>query len=117
MVIHIKNLRLQAVIGVLDWERKLPQDIVVNVKVYFDGTQAAATDDIEEALDYDTMVQRVIKEVEHSRFHLLEKLAQHILSVIMEDPRVEAASIEVDKPNALQLADSVSVFCEAKRAL
>lgn len=116
-MIHIKNLRLRAFIGVFDWEREAPQDIVVNAKIYFDGAQAAATDAIEQTLDYEAITKRVIKEVEHSHFHLLERLAQQILSAIMENPRVEAASVEVDKPNALRIADSVSVSCEAKRVL
>ncbi len=116
MIIHIKNLRLRAVIGVFDWEREVQQDIVINAKIHFDGTQAAATDDIEQTFDYKAITKQVIKEVEHSRFHLLEKLAERILAVIMEDPRVEAASVEVDKPHALRFADSVSVSCEARRS-
>lgn len=115
MVVHIKNLRLRTVIGANDWERDRRQDVIINVEFEFDGTSAAQTDDLKDTVDYKAMKRRIIDAVEHSEFFLLEKLAARILELVMQDDRVERALIEVDKPNALRFADSVSVSCSAER--
>jgi len=115
MKIRIKNLRLKTLIGINAWERETRQEVVIHVELEFDGARAVATDDIEETVNYGTLTKRITQEVEASRFHLLEALAHHILKVVLEDERIIRASVEVDKPQALSYADSVSVFCSSER--
>ena len=115
MQIHIKNLRLRAIIGIFDWERTHKQDVIINARINFDGSQIAESDRIDSTVDYKTLCKRIISVVEESEFFLLEKLADRILQLIMDEPKVERAVVEVDKPLALRFADSVSVQCEATR--
>ena len=115
MIVKIKNLRCRTIIGVHDWERRDPQQVVVNVQMEFDGARAAQSDDLADTVDYAAIKKRILEEVERSRFQLLEKLASHILAIAMDDPRVTATTVEVVKPHALRFADSVSVTCSAKR--
>ncbi|MBN2104678.1 dihydroneopterin aldolase [bacterium] len=115
MKIHIKNLRLQTVVGIQAWERKTKQDVVINIHFEFDGSEALKTDHIQDTIDYKSLKKRVIKQVEASQFYLLEKLASSILDIVMDDPKVVRASVEVDKPQALRFADSVSVECSEER--
>jgi len=115
MIIRIKNLRLRAIIGIFDWEREHKQDLILNLRLTFDGSQAAASDRIEDTLDYKKLNKRIIAHVEASQFFLLEKLAQSVLELAMEDNRVAEARVEIDKPGALRFADSVSVECEGRR--
>ena len=113
--IRIKNLRLQAIVGVDDWEREKAQDVIVNVSMAVDACSAVRNDDIEGTVDYRSLVDRIEREVEHSSFQLLEKLADRILQIIMAEPRVRSATVEVEKPGALSLVDAVSVSCTAER--
>ncbi|MCI0494750.1 dihydroneopterin aldolase [candidate division KSB1 bacterium] len=115
MIVHIKNLRLRTIIGTLEWERQNKQDVVLNIKLKFDARKAATTDNIEDTVDYKNLTKRIISEVENSGYHLLEKLAQHVLNVIMDDQRIRSATVEIDKPQALRFADSVSITCSAER--
>ncbi len=115
MKIKIKNLRLRTIIGVNDWERTTKQDVIINVKIKFDGKKAAITDDLNDTLDYKSITKKIITQVEHSDFLLLEKLADFILRIVFEDKNVLEAKVEVDKPHALRFADSVSVSCSMKR--
>lgn len=115
MKIRIKNLRLRTVVGIYAWERKEAQDVIINIDLEFDGSRAAETDNIKDTVDYKSLKKHIIKEVEASRFQLLEKLAGHILDIVMSDQKVYRAHVEVDKPNALRFADSVSVECSAER--
>ena len=115
MIIRVKNLRLRTIVGINDWERKAPQDVVINIEIEYDGTKAVETDNIEDGVNYRAIAKRVIREVEQSQFHLLDALAGHVLRLVMEDEAVQRATVEIDKPHALRFADSVSVSCSAER--
>jgi D-erythro-7,8-dihydroneopterin triphosphate epimerase len=115
MTIKIKNLRLRTIIGVNEWEREHKQDVIINAKVEFDGRKAAATDDIAMTFNYKSMTKKIIQLVESSQFFLIERLADAILQIIMDNPIVERAEVELDKPEALRFSDSVSITCTAKR--
>jgi len=115
MKIHIKNLRLKTIIGINDWERAEKQDVIVNVEVELDASRAIATDRIEDTINYKTLTKRIISEVELSKFFLIEKLADHILNIVLENKKVKRGTVEVDKPQALRFADSVSVSCSGDR--
>jgi D-erythro-7,8-dihydroneopterin triphosphate epimerase len=115
MQIHIKNLRLRTIIGVDEWERERLQDVVVNVWADFDGSEAAASDDLRHSVDYRAMKRRIMEAVETSRYKLLEALAARVLELVLDDPRVTAGRVEIDKPHALRFADSVSVSVSGTR--
>ena len=116
MKIHIKNLRLKTIIGINDLERAEKQDVIVNVEVELDASRATETDRIEDTVNYKTLTKRIISEVELSEFYLLEKLAHHILNIVLEDKKVIRGTVEVDKPHALRFANSVSVSCSGDRS-
>lgn len=113
MKIRIKNLRLRTIVGVNDWERDHSQDVIVNVELEFDGSKAVQSDNLEDTVNYKALKKRIIQEVESSKFFLVEKLAHHILEIVMDHPKVQHAQVEVDKPHALRYADSVSVICSS----
>lgn len=115
MKIRIKNLRLRTIIGTNNWERKVLQDVIINVKVNYDGSTAAKSDNIEDTINYKKLTKEIISLTENSQFRLLESLAQNILDLIMKDKRVQKAKVEIDKPQALRFADSVSVTSSAGR--
>ena len=115
MWIHIKNLRLRTIIGVNDWERNTPQDILVNVKLEFDGVAAAESDDLRQAVDYAAISERITVLAQDSHFFLLEKLVSEILKLVMADDRVQSATVVVDKPAAVPAAESISVTASESR--
>ncbi|MBN2031626.1 dihydroneopterin aldolase [bacterium] len=115
MVIRIKNLRLRTIIGINDWERNEIQDVVLNVEIVFDGNRVVETGHLVDTVDYKKMKKRIIKQVENSKFYLLDKLAGHVLNIVMEDEKVVRATVEIDKPQALRFADSVSICCSGRR--
>ncbi|MBI3601876.1 MAG: dihydroneopterin aldolase [Candidatus Omnitrophica bacterium] len=113
--IQISDLSLRAVIGTNNWERKNRQDVLINVTMDYDASQAARTDHIKDAVDYKTITKRIIKTVEGSHFHLLEKLADTVLKAVMSDKKVKSATVRIDKPHALRFARSVSMELTTQR--
>lgn len=114
--IRIHNLSLRTIIGANPWERTSPQDVIINLAVEFDPTQAIATDALDSTLNYKALKRALIEMVEKSSFNLVERLTSEILRVVMADPRALRATVKVDKPHALRFADSVSVEMSAERA-
>lgn len=115
MLIKIKDLRLRLVIGFKDWEREKPQDVIFNICMEVEDETAAITDEVSDSVDYKSLKQRIVEHVSGSSFFLIEKLASACLDVIMEEPKICRATVEVDKPHALRFADSVSVVLSRER--
>ena len=113
--IRIRNLKLNTVIGVNDWERTIRQDVIVNITFDYDATAAAASDRIADAIDYDTLAGSLAAICERSQFQLIEALADALLRDVMRIPAVHRAVVCVDKPGAIRQADSVSVELAAER--
>jgi dihydroneopterin aldolase/2-amino-4-hydroxy-6-hydroxymethyldihydropteridine diphosphokinase len=114
--IQIKDLLLRTIIGINQEERRARQDVLINIVLYVDTRAAGASDAIDDAVNYRTITKRVIKLVEESRFYLVERLAAEIAAICLEDPRVESASVRVEKPGALRFARSVGVEIHRTRA-
>ncbi len=115
MIIRIKNLHIPAVVGVHAWEHDAPQPVVINVELDYDASEAAKSDSLKHSVDYQFVTQTISETVRATHFHLLERMADELLDVIMRDDRITRMKIEIDKPNALALAGSVSVSAERRR--
>jgi dihydroneopterin aldolase/2-amino-4-hydroxy-6-hydroxymethyldihydropteridine diphosphokinase len=113
--IQIKDLLLRTIIGINDEERRNKQDVLINITLHADTRAAGASDDIADAVNYRTITKRIIRLVEGSQFFLVEKMAAEIAATCLEDPRVERATVRVEKPGALRFARSVGVEIERGR--
>jgi len=113
--VQITDLTLRTIIGTNDWERKTKQDILINVTLEYDSSKSRRSDNLKDAIDYKKLTKRIIRDVENSRFFLLEALAGFVLKIIMEEKRIKRAAVRIDKPQALRFAKSVSVTLESKR--
>ena len=107
--IHVQDLLLRCILGVNPEEREKKQDVVINFTLWADLSHPAGTDRIEDTLDYKRLKKKVVDLVEGSSFHLVEALAGAVADLCLEDPRVKAARVRVDKPGALRFAKSVAV--------
>lgn len=108
--IRITDLKLQAIIGTNEWERKTPQDIIIiNIIINYNADNAIESDALEDTVDYNLVIKEVIEKVATSNFFLVEKLADVILNIIMENNMVVDACVRIDKPNALKFSKSVSI--------
>ncbi|GAB4533498.1 MAG: dihydroneopterin triphosphate 2'-epimerase [Anaerolineae bacterium] len=114
--IQIKDLLLRTIIGINEEERRNRQDVLVNIVLHTDTRAAGASDAIDDAVNYRTITKRIIKLVEESSFNLVERMAAEIAAICLEDPRVEAVDVRVEKPGALRFARSVGVEIHRARS-
>ncbi len=105
--IQIKNLRLRTVIGANNWERNVLQDVIISISFKYNAKQAEKSDRIEDVFNYKLLTKRVIKEVEESKFNLLESLVNHIYKIVRENRELQNVTVTVEKPYALRFCDNV----------
>jgi len=107
--IFIKDLRLACKIGVGETERRKKQPVLINITLWTNAKLAGETDDIEQTVDYEDVYLQIIKFTEGSSFHLLERLAEEIAKICLDQPKVEEVNVKVEKLKALKFAGSAGV--------
>jgi dihydroneopterin aldolase len=113
----IEGVRFHCIIGVSYRERQSPREIVADLHVKVDFERVAASDSIEDAVDYRGLAQRLVAAGEASRFHLLETLATHLARVILDEfAGVREVRVALEKPGALRIARAVRAVASARRA-
>jgi FolB domain-containing protein len=114
--IIIRDLLLRGIIGINPDERVKQQDILINMVIWADIRQAAASDAIEDAVDYKSITKRVIQHVEESSDFLVERLVTDLARLVITEFGVDRVMVRVEKPTALRFAASVGIEIERTRA-
>lgn len=114
--IRIRNLRMRCVVGILEWEKQIRQDVSVSMTLHLDLSAAGKSDDVEDTVDYKKLKKRVMDHLEGKPFALIERMAYEVAGICLEDTRVQQADVVVDKLGALRYADSVCVeICRTQK--
>lgn len=111
-IIFLRGLKIETIIGVFDWEREVKQTIILDLEIATDVRRAAATDCIDDALDYKVITKRIIDFVENSRFQLVETLAERISQVLINEFDIPWLTININKAGAIRGAKDVGVRIE-----
>ncbi len=111
-ILYIRNLKVDAIVGIFSWEKRIRQPLHLDLEIALDIRQAAATDNIAYALDYKTVSTRLTEYIRHSEWHLIETLAEKIATLLMEEFGVTWLRLCLSKPAALPAADSVGLMIE-----
>ena len=111
-IVFIEDLRVDAVIGIYDWERRVRQTLSFDIEMAFDNTVPAASDDIALTLNYKDVSKRLIDYVGDSSFGLVETLAERCAAIIREEFGVSWVRLKLSKPGAVRGAHAVGVRIE-----
>ena len=111
-IVYIRDLRIDTVIGIYEWERRVRQTVALDLEMAADVQRAAATDNIADALNYKAVAKRVIAFVEASQFQLVETLAERVTEIVMTEFGVPWLRLRLNKEGALRGARDVGVVLE-----
>ncbi len=111
-IVYIRDLKIQTVIGIFEWERCIRQTVSVDLEMATDIARAAATDHIDDTLDYKSVAKRIIAFTEESRFQLVETLAEKIAAIVREEFGVSWLRLRVSKPGAVRGSQDVGIIIE-----
>jgi dihydroneopterin aldolase len=115
--IFLQELKIETIIGIWDWERKIRQTVVIDLEMSADiAKKAAATDDVVDTLNYKAVAKRLQQFVGDSSFQLVETLAERIAGLIREEFAVAWVKVKVHKPGAIRGSKDVGIEIERGEA-
>ncbi len=113
--VFIKNILARGIIGINEWERDKPQDILINIDLYIKVREAGAKDNLEGSVDYSLITKKVIHHAETAQRYTVEALAEDIAQICLQEARVLKTTVRVEKPGAVRFSESVGVEVERSR--
>ncbi len=111
-IVYIRDLKIDTVIGVNDWEREVHQTVSLDLEMATDIRAAAESDDIADTIDYKAVAKRIIDFVEGAEFQLVESMAENVSDIVREEFGVTWLRLRVSKPGAVTGAADVGVVIE-----
>ena len=111
-IVFIRDLQVETVIGIYDWERKIKQTISIDIDMATDINKAANSDNIDDTLSYKTVAKRLIGFIKESEYELVESLAEKICAIVREEFNVPWVRLTLNKPGAVSGSRSVGVIIE-----
>jgi 7,8-dihydroneopterin aldolase/epimerase/oxygenase len=111
-IVFIKQLQVISTIGVYGWEKTVQQKLYFDLEMAFDNKPAAENDDINQALNYFSVSERVRQFAQQHQFELIETMAERVAALIMDEFSVPWIKLTLHKPGALPNAESLGVQIE-----
>jgi len=108
----IRQLRVDTVIGVYDWEKKIQQSLFLDLDMAWDNKPAAMGDDYQFALCYETVSKRITQLITEQPIELIETVAERVAECLLGEVNVAWVKVVVMKPGAVATAASVGVEIE-----
>ncbi|PCJ50338.1 MAG: dihydroneopterin aldolase [Gammaproteobacteria bacterium] len=115
-IVYIRDLQVETIIGIYDWERKIKQTVSIDIEMATDIAKAAKSDNIEDALNYKAVGKRIIKLVADSEYQLIETMVETIAQIVLKEFNVNWLRLRVSKPGALRGAKDVGIVIERQNA-
>ena len=113
--VFITNLHVRGILGIHDWERITPREIIINATMFTDTIPAAQSDDISDCVNYSDMAKKLRAHAESAARMTIEALANDLAEICLQDLRVVKVILRVDKPGAVPETDSMAVEVEREK--
>jgi dihydroneopterin aldolase len=113
--IFLSSLTVECIVGIWEWERRVKQTVIIDIEMAADIRKAAATDRIEDTIDYKRVSKRLQTFVGESQFQLVETLTERIAQLIVTEFGVTWVKVRLNKQGALRGARDVGIEIERRR--
>lgn len=113
--IIIRDLIARGILGVNNWEREKPQDILINIILFADLSIAGRSDALEDTVNYRLVTKKVQLHAETAGRFTVEALAADLARICLEEPKVQKVRVRVEKPGAVRFTRAVGVEIERQR--
>ena len=110
--IFLSEMKIETTVGIWEWEKRIKQQVIIDIEMSADIKKAAATDQIEDTLNYKAVAKSVRKLVEESSFQLVETMAEKISELVIGEHNVSWVRVKVNKPGAIRGSKGVGIIIE-----
>ena len=112
--IFLSALSVECIVGIWDWERRVKQTVVIDVEMATDIRRAAASDHIDDTIDYKRVAKRLLAFVGESQYQLVETLTEAIARVIVTEFGVSWVMVRLNKRGGIRGAKDVGIEIERR---
>lgn len=113
--IFLSSLAVECIVGIWEWERRVKQTVIIDIQMAADIRKAAASDRIEDTIDYKRVSKRLQAFVGESQFQLVETLTERIAQLIVTEFGVSWVKVRLNKQGAIRGARDVGIEIERRR--
>lgn len=114
-LIYIRDLKIDCIIGVYEWERRVQQTVILDLDLGADIRRAAQSDSIDDTVNYKAVSKRLSEYIGGSQFQLVETLAERVADILLSEFQLPWVRVRVNKKGALRGANDVGVIIERGR--
>lgn len=115
-IIFLNEIKAEARLGVPEWERMLPQTVLLDIEIAMPHSRSCETDAIEDTIDYGRIVVQVRESLAQHTFHLVEALGEHVCQLILNNFDTPRVKVKVAKPGILPGVKQLGVIIERHKA-
>jgi dihydroneopterin aldolase len=112
--IFLSSLSVECIVGIWEWERRVKQTVIIDIEMAADIRKAAASDRIEDTVDYKKVAKRLLAFVAESQYHLVETLTEHIAQIVVTEFAVRWVKVRLNKQGAIRGARDVGIEIERR---
>jgi len=114
-IIYLHDLKIECVIGIWDWERRIKQSVIIDLDLGFDIRRAAQTESIDDTLNYKAVAKRLQQFVGESQFQLVETMAERVAEILLKEFKLTWVRVRINKRGAVRGAGDVGVIIEREQ--
>lgn len=111
-IVYIHGLKCDCTIGTFEWEKHITQTLTLDIDLATDVAKAAEKDDLNQALDYQTIAERTQTYAKEHQFELIETLIEKLAQLLLTEFNTSWVRIRLDKGPAVKGAKHVGVVIE-----
>jgi 7,8-dihydroneopterin aldolase/epimerase/oxygenase len=112
--IFLEQVKVQTKLGVPEWERMVPQTMILDIEISYNLSNSCKSDNIADTIDYGLVVSRIRETLTEHSFQLVEALAEHVCQLILSEFKALSVKVKVAKPNILPGLKALGVMIERK---
>lgn len=114
-IVFLRGLAVETTIGFFEWERHVKQTVVLDLEIPVDCARAAATDTVDQTVDYKSIAKRCIDFIGKAEFHLVETLAHQLATTLLAEFDIAWIRLSINKPGAIRGSRDVGVSIERRK--
>ena len=114
--ILIKDLVLNMLVGIHNFEKKKKQRVRFNLIINIDQNLIPNDKDLKSIVNYEQIIKTITKITSRKHYLLLETLAEKIFFKLFENPRIKKILLRIEKLDVIKNTTSVGIELEKTRS-
>ena len=114
-ILFLRDFRLQLIIGIYEWERKIPQPVRLDLEIGLPNHKAGETDDVADTINYGEVAASIVERFSSQPFELVETVAEKIARLVLDEFGAPWVKVSVTKFAIVRGIKELGIVIERNR--